>query len=399
MIAPRALERSDDLHERVRAFASQQSEGLKPPSESFETLALAIAQFQKDEAPGMARLTPAPPSSLAEIPAIPAEVFRLTRVATFPRELEVARFQTSGTTQRETGIHPARSLETYDHLALLLAERSLMRSLPARPIIIALAEAKPSQVPTSSLTYMIDLFMRRFDGRSLSTDPVRTNAIVPAERFLVGPSGIDLEGVRKAARLGRYRGEPLVVLGTSFSFAALLEALDGEIILGPREVRIMITGGFKGRVRETSESKLRASLARTFGVSEGNVLGEYGMTELTSQLYESWPPGFFPPEPQAESVRALKPPWFPEFGRPGLYHAPPWLKVWAVDPVTQERVPPGEVGLAHFIDLGNIDSHIAVLTEDRIREIDGGIELLGRAPTAPPRGCSLAYEGLLRGLQ
>lgn len=395
MIRARALEQSEDLHRRVRAFATERSEGLNAPSESFESLALAIARFQHDEAPGMARLSPDPPTSLEEIPAIPAEVFRLTRVATFPSELEVARFQTSGTTRRETGAHPVRTLETYDHLALLLAERSLLRNLSARPIIMALAEAKPGQIPSSSLTYMMDLFMRRFDGRSLSTDPLPIKAITPAERFLVGPTGVDLDGLRRAARLARYRGEPLIVLGTSFSFAALIEALDGEIIQSPREVRLMITGGFKGRIREAPEGELRASLARAFGARSENVLGEYGMTELTSQLYESWPEGFFPPEPQSESARALKPAWFPSSGRPGLYHAPPWLQVWAIDPVTGKRLPQGEIGLGQFIDLGNVDSHLAVLTEDRIRECDGGIELLGRAPSAPARGCSLAYEGLL----
>ncbi|OQX68368.1 MAG: hypothetical protein B6A08_10745 [Sorangiineae bacterium NIC37A_2] len=386
VMRPRALEQSESLHARVRAFASSVVEGATP-SESFEELALAIAAFQRQECPGLERLIPAPPSSLEELPLVPAEVFRLTRVATYPAELDVARFQTSGTTKRETGVHPTRTLSTYDHLALLLARSTLFRGLSARPIIVALAEPKPGPRPTSSLTYMMELFMREIDGRSLSTDPVPAE-LDYAGRFLIGPRGVDIEGLRRAVRLARHRQEPLVVLGTSFAYVALLEALGDERLPPAPLVRLMITGGFKGRAREVPEQEIRAQIARAFSAEPEQVLGEYGMTELTSQLYEAW---------GSEGKDEPKSAWFPARGRASLYHAPPWLRVLAVDPVTHARVRRGTEGLAAFIDLGNIDSCLTVLTEDRILEIDGGIQLLGRAPAAPPRGCSLTYESLLGG--
>ena len=43
----------------------------------------------------------------------------------------------------------------------------------------------------------------------------------------------------------------------------------------------------------------------------------------------------------------------------------------------------------------NVDSAFAVLTQDRVRRVDGGFELLGRAPGAPPRGCSIALDEML----
>ncbi len=386
VMRPRALEQSELLHARVRAFASNVVEGAAPP-ESFDELALSIAAFQRQECPGLDRLTQTPPSSLEELPLVPAEVFRLTRVAAYPAELDVARFQTSGTTKRETGVHPTRTLSTYDHLALLLARVTLFRGLSARPIIIALAEPKPGPQPTSSLTYMMELFMREIDGRSLSTDPVPAE-LDSAGRFLVGPRGVDIEGLRRAVRLACHRQEPLVVLGTSFAYVALLEALGDEQLPPAPEVRLMITGGFKGRVREVPEQEIRGRIARAFSAEPEQVLGEYGMTELTSQLYEAWTSG------KKDDPRSA---WFPRLGRSSLYHAPPWLRVLAVDPVTHARVPEGTPGLAAFIDLGNIDSCLTVLTEDRILEVDGGIQLLGRAPAAPPRGCSLTYESLLGG--
>jgi hypothetical protein len=38
-----------------------------------------------------------------------------------------------------------------------------------------------------------------------------------------------------------------------------------------------------------------------------------------------------------------------------------------------------------------------VLTQDRVRRVDGGFELLGRVPGAPPRGCSIALDEMLSG--
>jgi hypothetical protein len=104
-------------------------------------------------------------------------------------------------------------------------------------------------------------------------------------------------------------------------------------------------------------------------MTEAQVIGEYGMTELSSQLYEA---------------------------AAGVYVAPAWLRVTPVDPVTLRPVRDGEPGLARFVDLANVDSAVAVVTEDVIRRRGAGIELLGRAAGAPERGCSLAMEALLQ---
>ncbi|MNC92239.1 hypothetical protein D3C83_86270 [compost metagenome] len=69
----------------------------------------------------------------------------------------------------------------------------------------------------------------------------------------------------------------------------------------------------------------------------------------------------------------------------------------AVDPATLDPLPAGEVGLARFVDLGNVDSAVAIVTQDRVRVTMEGIELLGRQPGALPRGCSLAIEELVLG--
>jgi hypothetical protein len=45
--------------------------------------------------------------------------------------------------------------------------------------------------------------------------------------------------------------------------------------------------------------------------------------------------------------------------------------------------------------LGNVDSAIKIVTQDLVVEKGAEIELLGRREGAPPRGCSLPFEGLL----
>ncbi len=339
--------------------------------EPFEKLALDIALYQRDHMEGLVRLHPEPPRSLEEIPAVHAEAFRLTRVATHPEELDIAVFRTSGTTQNESGRHPTRTLVTYEKLALLLAERTLFSSIADKAVVVALAPF-PGNPPTSSLGTMMRLFMERWDGRKLTVDPTGSAFdVADPSRWLATP-GIDVDGLVRACKVARARSEPLVVLATSFALAALIEALDGEPLPTPTRTTVMLTGGFKGRVAEIRGDELRRKVAALFRTPEENLVGEYGMTELTSQLYDSP-------------------------GAPGVYAPPPWLRVIPVDPETGAATPRGTPGLARFVDLGNIDSSVIVQTEDLVVETDRGFELLGRRTGSTVRGCSLPFEGLLRG--
>jgi hypothetical protein len=141
----------------------------------------------------------------------------------------------------------------------------------------------------------------------------------------------------------------------------------------------MQTGGYKGRSREVEPGELRAAVAAAFAVPASHVVAEYGMTELSSQLYE--------PTLAAATLGREAP--------HGVYSSPPWMRVDAVDPATLRPLPAGELGLARIVDLANVDSAVAIQTADRVRITPAGMELLGRAPGATPRGCSLAIEEML----
>jgi acyl-coenzyme A synthetase/AMP-(fatty) acid ligase len=103
-------------------------------------------------------------------------------------------------------------------------------------------------------------------------------------------------------------------------------------------------------------------------------VNQYGMTELGSQFYDS----------------ALRE---PEAPRRKL--APPWARVRLLDPATGEDAEPGAVGMIAIVDLANTGSVLAVQTADLGRRVADGFEVLGRAPGAEERGCSVAADAML----
>ncbi len=365
------LAESEALHQRVRAFMA------RPDEDSFSRIALDIARYQAKYCAGFARLVAAH-GGLGEevdgIPAVPTDAFRLTRVATHAPELDSVRFATSGTTSLERGVHPLRTTQTYAEGALAFGRRALTTSR-APCTVVAIAPALDEPV-SSSLGFMMQLFMSAWDGRGLDGGAFAARS---PERWLLRAEGVDLVGLRQAIEVAEARAEPLLILSTSFAWVALLDALDGKALPLPQGSAVMQTGGYKGRVREVPPAELRKNIANTLRIPENAVVSEYGMTELSSQLYEG------------TLARAeLR-------GKAGIYLEPPWLRVTPVEPVSLRPVPDGEIGLARFVDLANVDSAVAIVTRDLVRRRDAGIELVGREAGAPARGCSLAIEALLAG--
>jgi hypothetical protein len=340
---------------------------------------LDIAKYQAAHIPGVARLAAARGvdfSDASGVPAVPVEAFRLARIAAHSDEIDEVRFETSGTTGAAPGVHPMRTTETYRELALAMGRAALTSSWPGRRVVVALA-ADPGRVPKSSLGFMMRAFIEELDGRPLFG---RGEApFDPGEegRFLVGPNGVNVTALTRAAERALARDEPLLVLGTGFSFMLLIDELGSAAIPAPARTIVMPTGGFKGKTREIEYGDLVREIAAVFRIPETHVVGEYGMTELTSQLYE----GLLP-------AGVLS-------GERGVFIPPPWLRVTPVDAETLE--PTGDVGLARFTDLGNIDFPMCIVTQDLVRRRGAGVELLGRRHGAPPRGCSLAVEEMVLG--
>ncbi len=358
-----SIRESTFLHERVRAEIARF--GPHEPSD-FDELALAIARFQTTNVAVVQRLVEARGvdastlQSIDDFPAVPTDVFRLKRVAAHPAELDVRTFRTSGTTAGKRGAHAFRDLTTYEQGALAFGTRMLWPDGPPDRVIVLAPSA--SEVPDSSLSFMIDSFADHLG--------------VPTSHH-VDPEGIAWPGLLEAIAEARGARAKVLLFGTSFAFVFLLDELEtrgGGTLALPPGSRAMLTGGFKGRSREVDEHDLRAMLTRGLGLSPDHIIGEYGMTELSSQLYE------------------------PRLSNQGsLYVAPPWVRVTAVDPVTLSPVGEGRRGLCRVVDLANVDSAIAIQTSDLIEVTPRGILLLGRAQGAMLRGCSLAIEEIVGG--
>jgi hypothetical protein len=356
------LAESEALHERARAFVRAFEHGEAAP-EPFDTLAVDLARFQARHVAGYARLCaarrvdPERIGSAGEAPAVPTDAFKVATVFAFPSNEAHVTFRTSGTTIGARGAHPMRTTSTYDAAALAFGRATLAPDLESPTPVLVLGPS-PQDAPDSSLAHMCAAFAAAWgDGAWFLRD-----------------GELDVEGLRRrVAELDARR--PAVVLATSLALAHLID-LAASLPL-PAGSRIMQTGGFKGRARAVDAAELRRSVAHLFAVDEGRVVSEYGMTELSSQFWEG------------TLSRAATP--------PGVYLEPPWARVVPVHPETLVPVAHGEVGIARIEDLANVDSAFAVLAADLVRRVGGGFELLGRAPGAAPRGCSIAVDEMLGG--
>jgi len=363
------LERSSALHARARTFVNAFERGERAPD--FDAFASELARYQADHAPGFARLCRArgvDPASLAraeDIPPVPTDVFKLTRVATFDEAHSAVTFRTSGTTVGARGSHALRDPSTYEAACVAFGRRWLARDLD-RPIPVVVLGPSPAAAPDSSLGHMCASFVRVFG------EPAPES-----ETWLVDGDILDISAFDSRVAYALAKDQPMLVLATSFALVHLLDAVGDATFALPAGSRVMQTGGFKGKSREVAPERLRAELARVFAIDERAIVAEYGMTELSSQFYE----------------RTL----FESGSQHGAYAEPPWARVIPVDPETLAPVPDGEVGIAKIVDLMNVDSAVAILTQDRVRRLPGndGFELLGRAPGAPSRGCSIAIDELL----
>ena len=358
--------RSDALHARARAFVSAFEVGAPMP-ESFDALACDLARFQATNVAGFARLCHARGVDVArvarahDVPAVPTDVFKLARVATFAEGEASITFRTSGTTIGARGAHAMRSTLSYDAGALAFGRRALTRDMRTLPAVLVVGPS-PEEASDSSLTHMIALFAGAL-GMPASRDAT----------YFVAGGELRVDALRERIT-SLDPGSPALVLGTSFGFVHVLDALRASrrdpVLALPVGSRVMQTGGFKGRSREVDAVALRRDLARAFDVALDAIVSEYGMTELSSQFYDAQP-------------------------EPGVFVEPPWARVVAVDPETLVPVAEGEAGIARIEDLLNVDSAFAVLAADRVRRTREGFELLGRATGAAPRGCSIAIDEML----
>jgi acyl-coenzyme A synthetase/AMP-(fatty) acid ligase len=319
---------------------------------NFDDLALDVHRFQRRWNAPYANFcaTQPEPRNWREIPAVPQSAFKQFALSVAAPEQCARTFHTSGTTGEGFGRHAFLTTRLYD-AAVRAGWRRL--GLPRLPHFIL--APRPDDAPHSSLAHMLGALDALAAGTSWLVEKdgrLRTDAIAT------------LEAVER-------RGEPVALLGTALAFLHLFETLGSRRIRLPAGSFAMETGGFKGSGREIAKPELYAGFRDFLDLAPGDVLNEYGMTELSSQFY----------------TRGL--------GQP--HAGPPWMRAVVFDPETGAEVAPGATGVLRIFDLANLGSVIALETQDlAIRHEHGAFELLGRDPGALPRGCSRQADELLQ---
>jgi hypothetical protein len=298
--------------------------------------------------------------SWRDIPAVPISAFKEVMLSCAPADSAERVFMTSGTTRGDVkGRHYHPTIAVYDASMTRNFGHRFMQGAQRLPMAILFPNEQ--EMPNSSLAHYLALAVRHFGSKGSA--------------WYVTLQGMDVDGVAAMLRQAECSGEPCAVLGASYSFVHLFDAFAqrGEGFRLPSGSRILDTGGYKGHSRELPLEAFYAGLEATFGVPRERCINMYGMTELSTQLYDS-----------GNAVV------------PSVKSGPHWIRSRLVDPLTGREVPPGERGVLVHCDLANFNSVTSILTEDVGVAVEGGFLLLGRAEGAQAKGCSLAVEEFLR---
>lgn len=303
--------------------------------------------------------TPRMVKTWKDIPSVPINAFKeLTLSCGDPSQAEDV-FMTSGTTKGVRGKHYHPTLEVYNTSMLTNFKKRFMNGTDR--VRMGILFPTEEEMPNSSLSHYLALAFKIFGTNE-------SRYFVNSEGLLIDELIEELEAIEK-------KGEPFALLGASFSFVHMIEALQarGKTFRLPAGSRILDTGGFKNKSKELELEEFYTTLSGILGVDKSNCVNMYGMTELSTQFYDSG----------NEFVPSVK-------------SGPHWIRTRVVNPLTGEDVAKGERGVLVHCDLANFNSVTTILTEDLGLEKENGFLLLGRVQGAEAKGCSIAVDEFIQ---
>ena len=345
------------LEKAVLSFIHRPWKDISRSESEFNGLALRIFHFQYQNNSIYRRFCDIEGYSVfkinswKKIPAMPSLAFKELKVTSFPKKEAIKVFRTSGTTREGRGVHYFRTLKLYEASILPPFEKAFFWDRAKLSYYFLMNS--PVDDAGSSLSHMMGVVNRRFaDGRG---------------QFYIKKGKPAFESLLKELQKEK---KSVFLLATAFSLKSFLDYLKNKKIYLrlPVGSRLMETGGFKGKVKSVTKKALYTECGKFLGIPKKNGVSEYGMTELSSQYY----------------ARAL-----------GPMANPAWMRFQLIDPQTGLEVLSRKPGILKHVDLANLDSVIAIQTEDLARKRGQGFELLGRLPGSAVRGCSLSYEELM----
>ncbi len=418
-IAPPGTHQPHPLEARLLTlFESNGHHGLD--DRTFDALALEVFRYQFSCNPPYQRFCLSRGATLESVmaagrwesvPAIPSEAFKAAHLATFPVTRAVRTFRTSGTTQGARGAHAFVTMDLYEAAILPAFRRFLLPDSAKLPVLSLVPP--PEDTPDSSLSYMVGYLASRQEVSGGHAD------------FFLTRDGLEVDRLERALHDAASSGHPVMILTTALALAHLLERRPDLRARLPRGSRMMYTGGMKGSHRALPYREFLEIVERSLGIPPTHCVAEYGMTELSSQMYETVLrdtsvggdlSGGVPAHAAGSEGSAHHPgagdranasrgdvsktrtgeaPSGPREAATRRLEGPPWLRWLVVDPATEAPQPPGRPGLVRLFDLANLYSVAAIQTSDIGVADDGGLILLGRVAGAQPRGCSLTAAEIL----
>jgi len=319
-----------------------------------------------------------------DIPAVPVQAFKSAELATFPIGQAAAVFESSGTTQKTPSRHYLRTLVYYEASLKTSFENWVLNmtgSGPKNDQVAPLGQtpfliltSPPSEVPHSSLSWMMDVVKRRWGAQG--------------SQYFVRQGRLDELWLATMIAKMQASGTSAILLGTTIAYQALFEYCRkaGRRFVLPIGSRLMDTGGMKTHKRETSRPDFVRQAGEFLGIPEDHCINEYGMCEMSSQFYGK--------------------------GSSTHLEGPAWVRTLVINPSTGREAVEGEIGLLRHFDLANVDSVMAIQTEDIGMKPSPGLRpptpsggrgaggegfiLIGRAPEADVKGCSISAEAFLR---
>ncbi len=311
--------------------------------EGFEALTLAVFQYQAAHNPVYAeylrlrRISPASIHQLYQIPFLPIELFKSHHVITGNYTPEVV-FESSRTTGQVSSQH-------------LVVDAALYRNIYLEGFERAFGEIKDH-----CILALLPSYLERSNSSLVSMAQGLMDASQhPSNGFYLN----NLQDLVEKLEQLIVNGTPTLLLGVSFGLLDLAEQHPMPL----HHIKIMETGGMKGRRKELLREELHDMLKTAFQVPQ--IYSEYGMTELLSQAYTDGSDWFTPP---------------------------PWLRALArdaYDPFHTFETP--STGALNIIDLGNIHSCAFIATSDLVTLHPNGaaFKVLGRMDLSETRGCNL----------
>ncbi|MBI1884312.1 MAG: long-chain fatty acid--CoA ligase [Chlamydiae bacterium] len=300
-----------------------------------------------------------------EIPFVPTTVFKEEILCCFPFRKAQKVFHTSGTTLQKKGRHYLENLRFYEKSLLIHFKNSFCIHEKRWPLLIL--TPTPQEMPHSSLCHMMGVLEKEIGIKG------KTYYFLKKGKLLS-------EFLQKKLESFSSSDQPVIILGTAFSFVHFLDHCVEKKwkFKLPSGSRVMETGGTKGKSRELAKKELYEMIHQILDIPLTHIVNEYGMTEMGSQFYDNTLQNFI----QKRKRKIYK-------------NIPPWVRTRVLNPSTLEEQPKGKIGLLQHYDLANRSSVMGLLTEDMGVKMGDGFEILGRAPRAEPRGCSLVMQNYL----